>query len=193
MIRKLLRRMADRALVGPRPVVQPPPEPPNKWTEAPPAADEDDDVPNLEVDEVVPGSCLLDVREPGEYASGVATDALLIPMDMVPHQLDRLPRDRVITVYCAAGVRSFGVAHWLCEQGFVAVSLSGGVGACRDVVVPHGLRPGTRVALPPGDVDGAFAPAATGEVIAQDGTDLRVRVRDEHGFWVERRIPANQG
>lgn len=192
MIRKLLRRLADRALVGPRPVVVPPPEPPNKWTERTPEPEEEE-MPNIEVDEVVPGSLLLDVREPGEYASGVATDALLIPMDMVPHQLQRLPRDRVITVYCAAGVRSFGVAHWLCEQGFRAVSLSGGVGACRDVAIPTGLRPGTRLAVPAGDVEGAFAAASEGEVIVQEGANLRVRVRDDHGFWVERRIAVQEG
>lgn len=187
MIRKLLRRLADRALVGPRPVVVPPPEPPNKWTEAVPEPEEEDE-PNLEVDEVVPGSLVLDVREPGEYASGVATGALLVPMDMVPHQLHRLPTDRVITVYCAAGVRSFGVAHWLREQGFQAVSLSPGVGGCPSVAVPPGVRPGTRVTLPEGEVDGAWAPAADGEVIVQDGHELRVRVRDEQGFWVERRV-----
>ena len=46
---------------------------------------------------------LLDIREPGELASGVAEGAVLLPMDLVPHHLDALPRDRPITVYCAAG------------------------------------------------------------------------------------------
>ena len=36
-------------------------------------------------------------------AGGVAQGAMLSPMDMVPHHLDRLSRDRPITIYCAAG------------------------------------------------------------------------------------------
>ncbi len=188
MIRKLLRRVVDRALVGPRPVVKPVAEPVGKWTESPVAATpEPEPVDDLEVEDPVPGSLLLDVREPGEYAGGVATDAMLIPMDMVPHQLPQLPRDRAITVYCAAGVRSYGVAHWLREQGFKAYSLGPGIGYFREAAVPPGVRPGTRVKLPEGEVDGAWAPAGEGEVIVQEGDQLRVRVRDEQGFWVERR------
>ncbi|MBM4391399.1 MAG: hypothetical protein FJ090_09785 [Deltaproteobacteria bacterium] len=190
MIRKLLRSVVDRALVGPRPVVRPVAEPEGKWTEAAPVPEEP--VDDLEVEVPVSGSLLLDVREPGEYAGGVATEALLIPMDLVPHQLLRLPRDRAITVYCAAGVRSYGVAHWLREQGFDAYSLAPGVGYFREAGVPPGVRPGTRLKLPAGECDGAWAPAAEGEVIQQEGDQLRVRVSDEQGFWVERRVGAGR-
>ncbi len=138
----------------------------------------------------VPGSLLLDIREPGELAGGIAVGALCIPMDMVPHQLERLPRDRAITVYCAAGARSWGVAHWLREQGFSgAVSLSAGIGGVGVTVVPEG-GPGRMVLLPAGLVDGAWAPEARGEVIVREGDVLRCRTRDEQGFWVERTIPA---
>jgi hypothetical protein len=69
---------------------------------------------------------LLDVREPYECASGHATDALLIPMNSIPDQLDTLPKTRLV-VYCAHGVRSYSVAHWLREQGLTqAFSLAGG-------------------------------------------------------------------
>ncbi len=194
MIRRVLRELADRVFVGPRPVVSrgtrgtaP------RWTEAPPTAADDAEDPltaGLEVEVPVAGSLLLDIREPGELAGGVAAGALCIPMDMVPHQLARLPRDRAITVYCAAGARSWGVAHWLREQGFSgAVSLSSGIGGAGAVTMPAG-GPGRVVVLPAGLVDGAWAPEARGEVIVQEGDLLRCRVRDEQGFWVERTLPA---
>lgn len=195
MIRKLLRRAADRVLVGPRPTVKVPVEAGPRWTEEavatpPPTTEAPAEGPPLEVEDAVPGSLLLDIREPGELASGVAEGAMLLPMDMVPHHLDRLPRDRAITIYCAAGVRSFGVAHWLREQGFPgAVSLVGGLSTLRygghPIVIPNG-KPGSPVVLPAGEQDGVYFPAAQGEVICVEGGTLRARVMDEHGFWVER-------
>jgi hypothetical protein len=106
-----------------------------------------------------------------------------------------LPRGVPLTVYCAAGVRSFGVATWLREQGFGgAVSLIGGLSALRldgvPVAVPPGPTPGSRVYLPAALVDGVYAGACEGEVIAQEGDEVRVRVMDDHGFWHERRVPA---
>lgn len=72
---------------------------------------------------------LLDIREPHELDGGYAQGALIIPMNSVPERLDWLPRDRPVAVYCAAGVRSFGVAHWLRERGVEAWSLPGGFGS----------------------------------------------------------------
>lgn len=189
MIRRLLRNLADRAFVGDRPrVPRGTPTAENRWTTAPPPPPEPEPTDDLEVENPIPGSLLLDIREPGELASGVAVGALLIPMDLVPHSLDRLPTDRPITVYCAAGARSWGVAHWLREQGFpLAVSLSGGIHAVGPTEIPSG-GPGRFVTLLAGMVDGAWAPEAKGEVIALEGGELRCRVRDEQGFWVERRI-----
>lgn len=138
----------------------------------------------------IPGSLLLDIREPGELASGVAAGALLLPMDLVPHHLDRLPRDRPITVYCAAGARSWGVAHWLREQGYSgAVSLAGGLGAVpggREV--PEGA--GRMIEAPAALVEGTFAPAQRVEVISREGENWRCRARDAQGLWVERRVPV---
>jgi len=193
VIRRLLRELADRALVGPRPVVSRETRPAGpRWTESaaptPPRA-APDLTDGLEVEAPVPGSLLLDIREPGELASGVAAGALLLPMDLVPHHLDRLPRDRPITVYCAAGARSWGVAHWLREQGFPgAVSLAGGLSAVPGPrEVPE--RAGERIRLPAGLEAGAYAPAQDAEIIAPDGDAWRCRVRDPQGFWVERRAP----
>lgn len=199
MIRRLLRRAADRVLVGPRPTVNVPVDPGPRWTEdavatPPPAPERSAEGPPLEVEDAVPDSLLLDIREPGELASGVAQGAMLLPMDMVPHHLDRLPRDRAITIYCAAGVRSFGVAHWLREQGFPgAVSLVGGLSTLRygghPIVVPDG-KPGSSVILPAAEHEGVYYPAAQGEVICVEAGMLRARVMDDHGFWVERVQPV---
>ena len=94
--------------------------------------------PNLEVDAptlkdwVAEGATpiFLDIREPGELPSGIIQNAYLLPMNQVPDRLDELPRDQKLIVYCAAGVRSYGVTHWLREQGFEDTwSLIGGAGA----------------------------------------------------------------
>ena len=193
----MLRNLVDRALVGPRPnVPRGTPAPTPGWTAstAAPADPPEPATEDLEVDTPVPGSVLLDVREPGELAGGIGAGALCIPMDLVPHHLDRLPRDRPITVYCAAGARSFGVAHWLREQGFAgAVSLAGGIGALPPavpIVRPAGVAPGTLLDLPATVEAGAWAPAERGEVILQEGGSIRCRVRDAQGFWVERSAPT---
>ncbi len=77
-----------------------------------------------------PGALLLiDIREPHELRQGHLRGAWLMPMNSIPDALALLPRDRTLALYCAAGVRSFGVAHYLREQGFdEAWSVPGGFG-----------------------------------------------------------------
>jgi rhodanese-related sulfurtransferase len=182
----LVRKVIGRVLRGSAPATPPTVAPSRSYE--PDGPDLSD---GLEVELPVPGSLLLDIREPGELASGVAQGARLLPMDLVPHHLDELPRDQPITIYCAAGARSFGVAHWLREQGFpLAVSLSGGIGVFpavkHPVAPPPGLMPGTRVRLPAdaraGDV--AVGAGVSGEVIQQVDDHVEVLVRDSQGFPV---------
>lgn len=135
MIRSTLRRLLGRAPNAPETTPAPPPvaraTPP-----LPPMADEEE--PQLELDgpglrawvDAGRAPLLLDVRELGELESGYAQDSFLMPMNEVPSRIAELPKDRPIIVMCAAGVRSFGVAHYLREQGLQdAWSLAGGVGA----------------------------------------------------------------
>ena len=135
MIRSTLRRLLGRA---PNPPASDAPAPPvaRPTPPLPPMADED--APELELDgpglrawvDAGKAPLLLDVRELGELESGYAQDSFLMPMNEVPARLAELPKDRPIVVMCAAGVRSFGVAHYLREQGLQdAWSLAGGVGA----------------------------------------------------------------
>ena len=94
---------------------------------AEPAQEEVEEMPEVEVnDEVLAQwlsddeeTVLLDIREPMETRSGTAKGALIIPMNTVPSALEELPEKSTrLLVYCAAGVRSFGVTHWLREQGW---------------------------------------------------------------------------
>ena len=135
MIRSTLRRLLGRA---PNPPASDAPAPPvvRPTPPLPPMADEDE--PQLELDgpglrawvDAGKAPLLLDVRELGELESGYAQDSFLMPMNEVPSRIAELPKDRPIIVMCAAGVRSFGVAHYLREQGLQdAWSLAGGVGA----------------------------------------------------------------
>ena len=161
---RLRQRLARRLGLAPAPPAAPPRGAPRPQAPPAPAAedDEDDEVDEVEVE--VTGAQLkgwleagrepwfLDIREPHELASGHLEGAHLIPMNQVPDHLDAIPRDATVIVYCAAGVRSYGVAHWLRGQGVAeAWSLVGGMGAWIDaggawLAPPHGgplrlLRP----------------------------------------------------
>jgi rhodanese-related sulfurtransferase len=70
---------------------------------------------------------LLDVREPYEWTQVHIAQARHIPMNRIPDQLADLPKDRMVVVFCAHGSRSFGVAHFLREQGYDAYNMTGGI------------------------------------------------------------------
>jgi rhodanese-related sulfurtransferase len=138
---------------------------------APPAAPE----PPLEVENPLPDSVLLDIREPAELAGGVAEGAILIPMNCVPNALHRLDRARPITVYCAAGARSLGVAHWLREQGYSAVSLESGIQSLRWAKVPmiNPDRAGERVTFTDSALLDGVA-IGSGEILRINGNFVRL-------------------
>jgi rhodanese-related sulfurtransferase len=133
MIRRIARRIVRtiRRSEAPEPASPAPRTPP-------PMAEEEDELPELEIDGegvaawVAAGRpvLFLDIREPHEINYGHIRDATLIPMNSVPQRLSEIPAGRTVVVYCAAGARSFGVAHYLREQGIAdAWSLIGGIGA----------------------------------------------------------------
>lgn len=53
-----------------------------------------------------PQTLLVDVREPSEYRSGHIPDAINIPLRTLAHNLDKIPRDRSVVLYCSTGYRS---------------------------------------------------------------------------------------
>jgi adenylyltransferase/sulfurtransferase len=71
---------------------------------------------------------LIDVREPWEFDICKIAGAKLIPMAMVPANLQALDADEDIVVYCHRGMRSLDVTVWLRGQGVErAKSLAGGI------------------------------------------------------------------
>ncbi|MEU2440007.1 rhodanese-like domain-containing protein [Streptomyces rubradiris] len=72
---------------------------------------------------------VIDVRTPGEYASGHLPGALNIPLDHIRRALPELRhaagREDVLLV-CASGARSENARKLLAEQGIPAAGLAGG-------------------------------------------------------------------
>jgi phage shock protein E len=72
---------------------------------------------------VADGATLVDVRSPGEFASGHIDGALNIPVSALRRRLDELPSDAEVVVYCASGMRSSSAAKQLRSAGFTAHDL----------------------------------------------------------------------
>ena len=54
----------------------------------------------------VDGTVLIDVREEGEFAEGHLPGAINIPIRELPENLDKIPTDRPVLIYCASGWRA---------------------------------------------------------------------------------------
>ena len=52
------------------------------------------------------GAFLVDVRTPGEFASGSAKGAVYIPLDVVKDQISKFRNKKNIIVFCRSGNRS---------------------------------------------------------------------------------------
>jgi rhodanese-related sulfurtransferase len=84
---------------------------------------------------------LLDVREPQEIAICAIEGSVNIPMNTIPANLDKLPKDKPLVVMCHMGGRSAQVTHWLRAQGYDnAVNLDGGISAWASVIDPTMAR-----------------------------------------------------
>lgn len=53
-----------------------------------------------------PQTLLVDVREPSEYQSGHIPNAINISLRTLTHNLDKIPHDRPVVLYCSSGYRS---------------------------------------------------------------------------------------
>ncbi|AFY50786.1 Rhodanese-related sulfurtransferase [Nostoc sp. PCC 7524] len=49
---------------------------------------------------------LVDVREPSEYATGHIGNAINIPLPKLTQNLDKIPQNQPVVVYCTSGYRS---------------------------------------------------------------------------------------
>jgi DMSO/TMAO reductase YedYZ molybdopterin-dependent catalytic subunit/glyoxylase-like metal-dependent hydrolase (beta-lactamase superfamily II) len=75
------------------------------------------------------GALMVDVREPGEWQSGHAPGALLLPMGQLNARRAELTTDRRLVVVCRSGGRSAAVTASLRAWGFEAVNVAGGMSA----------------------------------------------------------------
>jgi rhodanese-related sulfurtransferase len=75
------------------------------------------------------GAVLLDVRESDEWDTGHAPGATWIPMGDVGARQNELSPDRPIVVVCRSGSRSARVTGALCQAGYDATNLAGGMQA----------------------------------------------------------------
>lgn len=82
---------------------------------------------------------LVDVRQPEEYKAGHIPGATLLPLGEVENSLDKLPPDKDVVFYCAAGKRSAMAARLAVESGRFQsrlLSLQGGFGAWDGLSLP---------------------------------------------------------
>jgi rhodanese-related sulfurtransferase len=78
-----------------------------------------------------PKAVLIDVREPQEYEVAHIDGSLLIPMQSIPAELQKLEGladEGDLLILCHHGVRSLQVAAWLQARGIEnASSITGGI------------------------------------------------------------------
>ncbi|MDQ6999814.1 MAG: rhodanese-like domain-containing protein [Mariprofundus sp.] len=80
---------------------------------------------------------LLDVRQPGEWASGHPKTAMHIPLGEVAKRMNEIEKDKPVVVICASGNRSAMAATALAKSGFATVyNFSGGMSAWQGAGLP---------------------------------------------------------
>jgi phage shock protein E len=85
---------------------------------------------NKEVQSMVAeGAKIVDVRTPGEFATGHYPGAVNIPLDSLSNRIREFGKDLAapIVVYCASGGRSGGARRILESAGFTNVVNGGGL------------------------------------------------------------------
>ena len=83
-------------------------------------------------DAPLPGNALLiDVRSPGEYASGHVQGAINLPLSRFEQEIGHLAPDKSVPVmmYCLSGGRSGGACRLMQQLGYRQVVNGGSVGA----------------------------------------------------------------
>jgi rhodanese-related sulfurtransferase len=69
------------------------------------------------------------VRLPEEYEQGRLPDAINLPLPRIREMMAALDPARVYVVYCDSGRRSASATYLLCERGYDARLIAGGVPA----------------------------------------------------------------
>lgn len=82
------------------------------------------------------GALVIDVRTPGEFASGAIDGAINIPYDQIAGRIGGVEPDtnRVIIVYCRSGARSDAARKSLEKVGYKHVINAGGFSKVRKIL-----------------------------------------------------------
>lgn len=83
---------------------------------------------------------LIDVRNPEEVQSEPVPNAQNIPLRDIRSQLDKLPKEKEIAVFCRSGQRSYLASRMLSQLGFHVKNISGGFLSYRDVKASAEIR-----------------------------------------------------
>ena len=71
---------------------------------------------------------LLDVRHPSEFKQGTIEGAINIPVDELRDNLDKIPKNKKIILFCKQGLRGYIAYRILVQKGFKDIkNLSGGI------------------------------------------------------------------
>ena len=135
---------------------------------------------------------LVDVREPAEFEEWPIPTAVNIPLGQLTARIDEVPADREVVTVCASGSRSSQAAEILSQSGRQAANLAGGMQAWSqtydsvtlefaDLRVVQVRRRGKGcLSYVVGAGDRAFV------IDPSVGTDVYLRLADEHGWIIER-------
>ena len=80
------------------------------------------------------GAILIDVRTPGEFASGNIKGSVNIPLDSIGNQLQMLKKDKPIVVFCRSGNRSKAAKGILEQKGFSNVIDGGSINTVNKLI-----------------------------------------------------------
>ncbi len=74
---------------------------------------------------------VIDVRSPGEFASGHVRDAINLPLDRFAQDIERVAPDKQtpIVLCCASGARSGMACNFMQQMGYHQVINGGSAGA----------------------------------------------------------------
>lgn len=83
--------------------------------------------------EIRPGMCIVDIRDPAEYEIGSIPGAVHLSLDELRARVNELPRGVPLVVVCQVGLKANAAQRFLELNGFDAYSLLGGYSAWKIV------------------------------------------------------------
>ncbi|MDK2824739.1 MAG: hypothetical protein PWQ67_1261 [Clostridia bacterium] len=100
---------------------------------------------------------ILDIRNAEDYEKDHIEGAINIPFKKIGDNLDKIPKDRLVIVYCYSGQNGGQVVALLNISGFYAKSLSGGWGGWLQASGQHIVSPSNSNTTAPADNGGGAA------------------------------------